>query len=178
MTQKLKSMLILIGIVSLAGGAVQVWRLRPDVTRQQVADEGIMTGGVRTTVAVEGRRLLSDGGYQYGSGHVDGVWRATDRDLIIDPPNNVEVFRPDRPRRDDAAGQVTAGTMSTRADDCACRGSSGTCTYTDGGVPPFGVTIPEGQFVGAGCVRKVCGSVLTVVNGVPVDPTWPSGCPP
>jgi hypothetical protein len=177
MSAKLKSMLILLGVVGVAGGAVQVWRLRPDVTRQQVADEGIMTGGVRTTVAVEGRRLLSDGGYQYGSGHVDGVWRATDRDLILDPPNNVEVFRPDRPRRDDGAGRVTAGTITTRADDCACRGSSGSCLYTDGGTPPFGVTLHEGEWTGAGCVRKVCGGVLTVENGVPVDPTWPAGCP-
>jgi hypothetical protein len=178
MTPKLKSMLILLGTVALVGGPVAVWRLRPDVTRQQVADEGIMTGGVRTTVAVEGRRLLSDGGYQYGSGNVDGVWRATDRDLIIDPPNSVEVFRPDRPRRNDAAGNVTAGTMVDRLDDCACRPAVGVCTYTDGGVPPFGVTIPEGEWTGAGCVRKVCGGVLTVENGVVVDPTWPAGCPP
>lgn len=182
MTPKLKSMLVLLGVVSVAGGAVQVYRLRPDVTRAEVLDAGIMTGGVRTTVAVEGRRLLPDGGYQYGSGHVDGVWRSGDRDLIIDPPNNVEVFRPDRPRRDDAAGQVTAGTMAARQDDCGCRGASGSCLVPnpDGGanIPaPFGVTLERGQFGGAGCVRKVCDVVLTVVNGQVVDPTWPAGCP-
>jgi hypothetical protein len=182
MTAKLKAMLILLGVVGSGVGAVQVYRLRPDVTRQQVADEGIMTGGVRTTIAVEGRRLLSDGGYQYGSGHVDGVWRATDRDLILDPPNAVEVFRPDRPRRDDAAGLVAARAMVTRTDDCACS-SGANCTVLNPSTglqvtAPTGVTLAEGTFLGIGCVRKVCGGVLTVENGAVTDPTWPAGCPP
>lgn len=177
MTERLKAMLVLLGVVATAGGAVSVWRLRPDVTRAEAVDAGILNGGVRTTVAVEGRRLLSDGGYVYGSGHVDGVWRSADRDLVIDPPNDVEVFRPDKPRRDDAAGNIDAGAIKARQDDCACRGASGSCLLNDGGPAPFGVTLERGEFSGAGCVRKVCGGVLTVEGGVAVDKTWPGGCP-
>ena len=178
MSNRLKALLVLLGTV----GAVTVYRLAPGVTRLEVADAGILDNGVRTTIAVEGRRLLPDGGYRYGSGHVDGVWRADEKVLIIDPPDDVEVFRPDRPRRDDAAGTVDAKTLKARQDDCACRGATGNCFVAnpDGGanlLAPFGVTLDEGTFGGAGCVRKVCGGVLTVRDGVPVDETWPAGCP-
>lgn len=182
MTDRLKTLLISIGVVATAGGTVTVWRLRPDVARIEAVDAGILNGGVRTTVAVEGRRLLPDGGYVYGSGHVDGVWRANDSALILDPPENVEIFRPDRQRKDDAADPVDAGSMRSRQDDCGCRGASGTCLVAnpDGGAnlpAPYGVTLQPGTFGGAGCVRKVCGGVFTLVDGQPADMTWPANCP-
>lgn len=165
-------MALLLAIGVTAGG-VTVYRLRPGVPRSEAAAEGILDGGVRATIAVEGRRLLDDGGSVYGSGNVDGVWRAGDQAIIVDPPNDVEVFRGDRARRNDAAGAVTAGTMPSRAGDCACRAAAGSCLLSDGGQAPFGLTLPEGQWAGAGCIAKNCG-VAASVNG---DESWPTGCP-
>lgn len=55
---------------------------------------------------------------------------------------------------------------------CACRPSAGACTRIDGGVAPFGLTLPAGGWVGAACVRKFCGPVLAGD-----DPDWPATCP-
>lgn len=55
---------------------------------------------------------------------------------------------------------------------CACRPAAGVCTRLDAGVPPFGVTLAAGQWVGAGCVRKHCGPVL-----FGDDADWPATCP-
>lgn len=169
MTPALLALLVHLGKV----GAVTVYRLRPGVPRSAAVDAGILIGGVRTTVAVEGRRDLGGGAYQYGSGHVDGVWRSGDSVLIIDPPDNVDVFRPDRARRDDAAGTVASKTLRARPDDCAC--SSGSNCFEilpDGSQVParLGITLVEGQWVGAGCVRKTGG----VLAG---ESDWPSSCP-
>lgn len=55
---------------------------------------------------------------------------------------------------------------------CACRPAAGVCTRLDGGVPPLGVTLAAGAWVGAGCVRKYCGPVLLGDNA-----DWPATCP-
>lgn len=114
----------------------------------------------------------------------------TDAGTVVYPPKlakRAEYFRPDL--TSDVDSNCSDGVLCDQSNDgdnnqddadplvetpfeCACA-KNATCLSPDGGAAPLSVTLQPGQWSGAGCKPKPCGS-LWIGSG---DSSWPAVCP-
>lgn len=194
------ALLTVVGTATIGGVAYLVARPEAGVTQAELVDAGITEdlrqGVARCYVILKPAcRTRADGGLApkyrmaklpvyYGSTHADGG-----RNVLVVPPKMLRCIERLAGPRDEACTILSApdagcdDSAVCNAEDptpetyeCACRRASGNCRrfLPDGGPGanwPQGITIPAGQWSGAGCERKFCGPTTAG------DDEWPEECP-
>lgn len=183
MSAKLRNMLVLLGFISAAVGVITVYTPKDDTTKGELLDAGV-SSYVGVDVTCLASRLTDAGTREYKTKTVGAKYDSVTLSLILPPLQGgaVEWYRPDLCRKESTAN-LAEGASADVPDECACSSGVGACNWRgpDGGgavqAAPTRQTLPVGNWSGAGCVRKPCGSVLSRDGGKPWDDSWPSGCP-
>lgn len=195
---KLRNLLVPVGIVVVGGLSLFLALPKPDTTRAELVDAGILEHCDPAHLECQVRnhcRELPDGGLRPRYGTVEAKGYLCQRQgmdaLVVRWPRNAqrecyELVGDDACRfvsdagtcSDSAVCNDASGTPVRQATDrCACRNNdAGPCRVPnpDGGTAlmiPLGVTV-SAPFAGAGCVRKPC----DVFDGEQGQ-DWPEACP-
>lgn len=182
---KLRSLLIAVGTIAVAGVSVVLFVPEPGVTRAELLDAGLdectpVLLRCAPQLTEEGQAELADSGMANL-----GAYPALDlRGWVCDggvvlPPLPPRLVRHLRFFADDGCevvdggcgdGQVCSGARLFRVAQHRCACSTGADCFVGGQDAGTGYTLPAGSWAGAGCRRKVC----VEVSGVS---SWPSECP-
>lgn len=188
MNPRLRELVRPVGYVLGATGLILAAVFVPKLTatRGEAIDAGIAEG-TAVEVVCDLYRPRDGGRFEHGRERMRARWfGATDELVIVERPDG----RGWRIRENDNGGlrcrrlQQAEESLGPGVDfqeepfPCACSSGVG-CEWLNGHTlqwepAPAGASFPEGQWRGAGCVRRPC---TVFADGLPVDEAWPEACP-
>lgn len=186
MNAKLRALTVAIGTLIVGGVAWTVYRPAPGVTRAELIDAGIADGVSRERICRVVRQKVN-GRFEHRWARMPGRAFGATKEAVIVREAVDGWFIPDT----DAFGpgldciEAPSNTLTAQQDEadepypCACS-SGAACEWFNGHTlqwapAPRGDTFSEGQWRGAGCVRRPC--VVFAHGSQGPDEAWPAGCP-